>query len=83
MSCIRGILSSAVPSLGAVLASRALGRATLPIGPRDMPRVTCDEVCYVCLFVLGILTRFVMLNHPRQVCGTAPPHARTKPAALR
>ena len=47
-----------------------------------MPRVT-DEVCYVCLFVLGILTRFVMLNHPRQVCGTAPPHARTKPAALR
>ena len=43
-----------------------------------MPRVT-DEVCYVCLFVLGILTRFVMLNHPRQVCGTAPPHARSPP----
>ena len=43
-----------------------------------MPRVT-DEVCYVCLFVLGILTRFVMLNHPRQVCGTAPAHARSPP----
>ena len=39
-----------------------------------MPGVTCDEVCYVCLFVLGILTRFVMLNHPRQVCA---PHRPT------
>ena len=48
-----------------------------PIGPRDMPRVT-DEVCYVCLFVLGILTRFVMLNHPRQVLAPhRPTHARS------
>ena len=72
--------SSAVPSPRQQGARRRDG---VPIGPRDMPRVTCDEACYVCLFVLGILTRFVMLNHPRQVCGTAPPHARTKPGAPR
>lgn len=48
--------------------SAPLRRATCSLG---MP-FTSDEACYVCLFVLGILTRFVMLNHPRQARGTAP-----------
>ena len=41
-----------------------------------------DEACYVCLFVLGILTRFAMLSHPRQVRALHRPTQARGPASL-
>ena len=64
---------------GKAHAGSCKGRYFLP-SPLQRAAATCslgmsftsDEACYVCLFVLGILTRFVMLNHPRQARGIAP-----------